>query len=217
MASYEQFLSRVLIEVPGCSEIAALLAIKDTCIDFCEKSLVLVRDHDPVTVQQGVVDYDLEPPLSSTVIVKITHAWLDSTKLEPVFPDAITDAAVFNRSYSSYQSAASTPLRILQKDERTVSLWPVPDKDYVNGLTMRVAMKPTRSSTSVDDVIYEEYVEAIASGALSRLLMSVGKTYSNPQAGVMHGALYTQRLNVARSRAIHGHLRTNLRVRFVSA
>jgi uncharacterized protein YbdZ (MbtH family) len=212
MAAYESFLSRVLIEVPGCAEISAIQAIRDACIEFCEKSLVLVRDHDPVTVQQGVVDYDLEPP-TGTLVIKIMQAWLDDAKLEPAAPDQVRHAALYNRDYASYQSAASTPLVYVQKDERTVSLWPVPDKTYTNGLTMRVALKPTRSSSAVDDAIFEEYAETIASGALARLMISPGKPYTNPQVSGAHRLMFGQGVNVARQRSGHGHVRSNLSVR----
>lgn len=212
MASYEDFLSRVLIEVPGCPEITAIQAVRDCCIEFCEKSLILTRDHDPVTVKTGVVDYDLEPP-SGYLVVKVMQAWLDHNKLEPMAPDVVRDAAVYNRLFSSYQAAQSTPLRYLQKDERTISVWPVPDKNFNNGLTMRVAIKPTRSSSNVEDVLFEDYAEPIASGAVARLMSSVGKAYSSAQGAVFHKALFTQGLNVARQRASHGHVRSNLAVR----
>lgn len=212
MALYEDFLSRVLIEVPGCSEISALQAVKDTCIEFCEKSLVLIRDHDPVTLKAGEVDYDLEPP-TGYLVAKIMKAWLNHTELMPLPPDVVSDAAVYNREFPEYQDAASTPTRFLQKDERTISLWPMPDKDYVNGLTMRVALKPTRASTSVEDVVFEDYAETIASGALWRLLGSVGKAYTNAQSAAAHKLLFNQGLNVARQRATRGHVRSNLSVR----
>lgn len=212
MASYEAFLSRVLIEVPGCADISATQAVKDACIEFCEKSLVVTRDHDPITVAAGVVDYELEPP-SGYLVVKVMQAWLENNKLDPVAPDVVRDAAVYNRLFGSYQAAPSTPTRFLQKEERTISLWPLPDKQYTNGLTLRVALKPTRASTSVEDVVFEDYAEAIASGALSRLLVSVGKAYTNVQAAAVHKALFMQGINAARQRASHGHTRANLRVR----
>lgn len=212
MASYEDFLSRVLIEVPGCPEITAIQAIRDSCIEFCEKSLILARDHEPVTLKANVVDYDLEPP-SGYLVTKVMQAWVDNNKLEPMSHDVVREAAVYNRLFSAYQAAPSTPVRYLQKDERTISVWPMPEKNYVNGLTMRVALKPTRSSSDVEDVLFEDYAEPVASGAAARLMSSVGKAYSSAQGAVFHKALFTQGLNVARQRSSHGHVRSNLAVR----
>lgn len=212
MTSYEDFLSRVLIEVPGCAEISALLAIKDACIEFCEKSLILVRDHDPITVYQNEVDYDLEAP-AQMLVVKVMKAWMENNPIDPMFPDIVRDASVYNREYSSFQSAPSTPRKYLQKSERTISVWPLPDKTYMNGLTLRVALKPTRNSTAVDDVIHEDYADAIASGALSKLMRSSGKPYTDLRLAEDRRREFMAGLNVARQRSSHGHSRSNLSVR----
>lgn len=212
MASYEAFLSRVLIEVPGCSEISALQAIKDACIEFCEKSLVVTRDHDPITVVTGVIDYDLEPP-TGYLVVKVMKAWLENNQIHPLAPDVVRDAATYNRLFSSYQSAPSTPSHFLQKEERSISVWPVPDKKYPSGLTLRVALKPTRASTSVEDVVFEDYAEVIAAGALQRLHLSFEKPYTDERRSAARRAEFMAGINVARQRASHGNTRANLAVK----
>lgn len=212
MASYEAFFPYVLTEVIGAPEPVVLQAIRNTCIEFCEKSLILTRDHDPVSVQAGVVDYDLQPP-SGYLVVKVQKAWLENNPLTPIAPDFVRDAAVYNRLFSSYQAAGSTPQGYLQKDARSISLWPVADKDYSNGLTMRVALKPTRASESIEDEVFEDYAEAIGHGAIARLMVSVGKPYTNLEMAAGHAALFQQGINVARQRATHGHVRSNLSVK----
>lgn len=210
--SYEDFFPNILPEVPGAAEMLVANAVRNAVIEFCEKSLVLQRDHDPVTLKTGVVDYDLEPP-KGYIVVKVMKAWLENTPLDPIAPDFVREAAVYNRLFSSYQSANSTPRAYLQKDERSVSVWNPPEKDYPNGLTMRVALKPARASDSVENVILEDYAEVIASGALYRLMMSAGKPYTNAEMAAVHKGLFEQGINVARSRALHGQVRSNLSVK----
>lgn len=207
-ASYEDFFPYVLPEVAGAAEMIVEQAVRNAVIEFCEKSLVLQRDHDPVTIKQGVVDYDLEPP-KGYIVVKVMKAWLENQELDPLAPDFVREAAVYNRLFSSYQSGASTPRAYLQKDERSVSVWQVPDKDYTNGLTMRVALKPTRASTQIEDVIFEDYAETIASGALARLMLSPGKPYTSPDLAAYHRGQFERGINVARSRAVHGQVRSS--------
>lgn len=211
MASYEAFLPYVMPEVIGAPEPVVIQAIRNAAIEFCEKSLVLQRDHDPVTVIANVVDYDLEPP-TGYLVAKVMKAWLDNIKLDPVAPDFVADAGVYNRLYSSYSAGPSTPRAYVQKDPRSISLWPVADKKYANGLTMRVALKPTRASTTIEDEMFEDYAEVIASGAISRLMMSVDKPYTNAQGAVNHRGAFMAGINTARSRALHGHSRANLSV-----
>lgn len=212
MASYEDFFPNILTEVPGAAEVVVENAVRNACIEFCEKSLILTRDHDPITVAAGVVDYDLEPD-TGYLVIKVQKAWLEDQPLTPMAPDMVKQAATYNRTFSSYQAGPSTPTHYLQKDERTISVWPVPDKQYANGLTLRVALKPSRNSSSIDDVIFEDYAEVIASGTLYRLMASPGKAYTNPELAVVHKSLFEQGVNTARSRMIHGHVRSNLSVR----
>ena len=212
MASYEDFFPYVLPEVIGAPEPVVLLAVRNACIEFCEKSLVLTRDHDPITVLPNIVDYDLEPP-RGYLVVKVQKAWIENNKIDPLAPDFVRDASVYNRLFASYQSAPSTPTAYLQKEERTITIWPVPDRKLTNGLTLRVALKPTRSSDTIDDVIFEEYAETIASGALTRLMSSAEKPYTNMDMAVVHQAKFMQGVNVARQRAGHGHVRSNLSVK----
>lgn len=213
MASYEDFFPYVLPDVIGAPEPLVVHHIRNACIEFCEKSLILTRDHDPVTVIANRVDYDLEPP-GGYLVVKVQKAWLDNRELDAVAPDFVNDPAVYNRLYSTYNAeSSSTPTKYLQKDERTISLWPKADRRYQNGLTMRVALKPTRASTEIEDVIFEDYAEAIAQGALYRLMASPGKAYTNTEMAVVNKGLFEQAINVARQRASRGHVRSNLSVK----
>lgn len=210
--SYEKFFSNVMPEVPGCPEITAFNAIQNAAIEFCEKTFILQRDHDPVTILQGIVDYDLEPP-TDYLVVKVMKAWLEGNELTALAPDMVNGPEVYNRLFSSYTPQPTTPNAFLQKDVRTVSVWGLPDKKYPNGLTMRVALKPTRDAETIEDEIYEDYYEAIASGALARLLNSQGKPYSSRDGAALADRQFRQAINVARQRATHGNTRAMLSVK----
>lgn len=212
MSSYEAFFPYVLPEVIGAPEPLVVNAIRNSVIEFCEKSLVLTRDHDPVTVLPNIVDYDLEPP-AGYLVVKVMQAWLDNQPLDPLAPDFVREASVYNRLFESYEAAPSTPRFYLQKDERTITVWELPDKTYTNGLTMRVALKPTRASTEIEDVVFEDYAETIASGAIMRLMMSPGKSYTNPELAAVHKGIFNQGINTARQRATHGQVRAVMSVK----
>ena len=210
--AYSAFLDYVMPHVPGCTNEMALLEIRNACIDFCEKSLILQRDHDPVTVVKGQVDYDFEPP-TGYLVTKLMKAWYKTKELPPLAPDEINRAEVYNRSFTGADVGQTDPRNILQKDERTYTLYPVPSETVPMSLTMRIALKPTRASTTIDDVIFEDYAEAIAAGAKARLMMSPGKPYSNPQGAVAWLGMYQSGLNTARQRATHGNARGDLKVK----
>lgn len=208
---YTAFLDYVMPHVPGCTNEMALHEIKNTVIDFCEKSMILQRDHDPVTILKGQTDYDLEPP-TGYLVTKIMKAWYKTKELTPLAPDQVSRPEYYNSGFVGADKGVSDPRNIIQKDERTYTLHPIPMESASNALTMRIALKPSRASTTIDDVIFEDYAEVIGAGAKARLMISPGKPYSNPQGAVALLGLYQSGLNVARQRAVRGYMRTDARV-----
>ena len=211
MTAHTAFLDYVLPHVPGCTNEMALLEIKNTIIDFCEKSLVLQVDHDPVTTIAGIMDYELEPP-RDFLVTKVMKAWFKGQELTPQSIEEIQTPSVFNQN-SGYLVNRGDPRYILQKDARTFSVYPIPNERVTNALTLRVALKPTRSATTIDDLIFEEYAETIGHGAISRLALSPDKPYTDPRLAAARAGLYQAGLNVARERALKGYVRTSKHVK----
>jgi hypothetical protein len=210
MTAHTSFLDYVLPHVPGCTNELALHEIKNTIIDFCEKSLVLQADQEPVTIIAGINEYDLDPP-KDRLVVKILRAWYKAIPLEAVAPDAVNTSAVYNPN-SGVTITKADPRWYIQKDPRTYTLYPIPKDTARLALTMRLALKPTRAVTSIDDIIFEEYVEIIGHGAIARLAISPGKPYTNLDLAMGRASLYQAGLNVARDRAQKGYARANRRV-----
>lgn len=211
MTAHTAFLDYVMPHVQGCTNELALHEIKNTIIDFCEKSLILQADQDPATVIAGINNYDLEPP-KDRLVVKILRAWYKAVPLEAVAPDAVNTSAVYNPNSGAAISKAD-PRWYIQKDPRTYTLYPIPKDTARLALTMRIALKPTRSATSIDDMIFEEYAEIIGHGAIARLAISPGKPYTNLELAVGRGSLYQAGLNVARDRSQKGYSRANRQVK----
>lgn len=209
--AHSAFLDYVLPHVPGCTNEMALQEIKNTIIDFCEKSLILQADHDPVTAIVGQIDYDLEPP-KDRLVVRVMKAWYKGQLLEEMAPDDIDTPSVYNQQ-SGYHVHRGDPLQFFQKEARTFSVYPIPNETVKQSITLRVALKPTRSATTIDDLIYEEYAETIGSGAISRLALSPGKPYSNAALANAHRALFQAGLNVARDRSQNGYVRASRQVK----
>lgn len=212
MSAYTDFLDLVMPHVPGASTAIATHEVKMTVIDFCKRSMAYQRDHDPVTVIRNMIDYDLDPP-TGTLVIKVMKAWYKDNELNPVSPEYITNPTFYNSSFAGANVVLSTPNVYTQKDERTVSIFPFPDTTVSMGLTMRVALKPTMASTTVDNFILEDHGETIMHGTLQRLFASPGKPYSNPNLATAHGAMFMEGVNTARQNATRGHVRSNMQVK----
>lgn len=212
MKNYEEFFSWVLPEVAGCPEIAALQAVRDATIQFSEQSLIHQVDHDPITVIAKTCDYDLESPLADHRIVKVMKAFYKGKELTPIGPDQISDPAVYNSSIGGYTPSYASPTSFAQKDAASISLVPIPDQTIASAITMRVALAPSRNSNFCEDFIFEQWVEVISAGAVSKLQLSSGRPYSNPQAALANQSRFMAGTNVARSRAVRGFNRSSLSV-----
>jgi hypothetical protein len=209
--AHTAFLDYVLPHVPGCTNEMALLEIKNTIIDFCEKSLILQVDHDPLTAISGTMDYDFEPP-RDYLVTKIMKLWYKGQELDAESPDEINTPSIYNQS-SGHTVNRGDPRFYIQKDARSFTVYPVPSETTRLSLTMRVALKPTRSAQTIDDLIFEEYAEIIGHGAITRLALSPGKPYTNPQLATARFGLYAAGLNVARDRAQKGYVRQSKHVK----
>ena len=212
MKSHSTFLDYVMPYVPGATVELATLEIKKTCIEFCEKSLIIQRDHDPVTVITNTGDYDFEPPITNHLVTKVMKMWFKDAEMGAVNPDSITDPTIYNTGYEGAVVAKSTPQFYFQKDERTFTIHPRPSATSASAITMRVALKPSRSAELVEDVLLEDYAEEIGAGAIARLMMSPGKPYSSPSSGAIYQAKYVQGINAARQRAVRGYVRSDARI-----
>lgn len=212
MKNHDQFLDYVMPHVPGCTVNMALHEIKSTIIDFCDKSFILQETLDPITTIENIPDYDLEPS-KDRVVVKILKGWFKNARLSPESVDEIDKPSIYNQTIADVTTTKGDPKIITQKDPRTFSLYPIPNETVANSVTLRVAVKPTRSVDTIDNFIYEDYAEIIGHGTIARLCLSPDKPYYNEKLAVAREALYRAGLNVARDRALKAFVRVNKQVK----
>lgn len=213
MKNYDVFYPEVLPEVPGCPPALALQAIRNTVIEFCEKSLIHQVTQDPLTLLANISDYDLDAPSKQQRVQKIMRVWFKGVEIGPVAPDDVMTPEVYAANIPGYTPVKGPAQGYTQKDFGTVSFLPIPDQRYVNAITMRVALVPTRDSTSFEDFLFEQWGEFIACGAKARLMLNPGKPYTNIEAATVNQGRYMTALNDARQRAIRGNVRSDLMVR----
>jgi hypothetical protein len=196
---YTAWYDEVLPDMPGVLQALALNEIRKAAIEFCHKSLVWAVDHDPVSVAATVSNYDFSPP-ANTQVVQVLQAWFSLRR--PVEPKTPKDLAEI---YGDWRAAESgEPKFITQTNPTTFYLVPVPNAAVANGLTLRVALKPTRASTGLDSMIWEEYADTITKGAKSRLFLMNKKPWANPQMGQNLEAEFEYECGQARTRVITG-------------
>jgi len=80
--NYDEFLPEVLPYVHDCAYPVAINAIRNACIEFCDKTDYLVYTHDPVSVIAGQAAYALTVP-AGTEVARILSGWYDGLRMAP--------------------------------------------------------------------------------------------------------------------------------------
>lgn len=202
--NFTQWYDDVLPSVPGCSQAMALDAIRKAAIEFCERSWGWTYNPAAIDVVNGQISYAFTPP-AGAVVSKVLHVWYDDKPIHPRSPDQL------DGMFPNWRTSSGTPEYYTQEDERNLLLVAVPNADLTGGLKMRVSLKPTYNAADIETRLYEEYREAIASGALSRLMMMPKKPYTDLALAAVHQATFDDKIATVRLKVQKGYARAPLR------
>ena len=181
MRALTSFLPYVMPYVNGCTEPMAEQAILSACIELCGKSCLVQR----VIAESAVADasdYDVEEP-PQMVLVRILQVFYGTRILKARSLDTVTHAvAMRGESINGETIGSGTPTEWFARDPSNpiVSVYPPPAAAANEILTIRAAYQPSRSATSVEDTLYDDYAEDIAAGAVARLLTMPNQSFSSP-------------------------------------
>lgn len=209
MTPLSSFTSRVAPHALTAPDVLIEQAVLDTCIDFCERTLIVRATLDPFNTSPGVQEYDLEATDSSLTVARLMRAWLGTQELRPWSEDQVSDPFAFQSSVTGYTRPTGTPNFFDEPEPGTIGFYPAPDAAYP--VAIRAALKPLRSATVVPDVLFENWANAIADGALARIFTMPAYLQAN-LAGA-HQALYVAAANAAALEARRGRNRAEQRVR----
>ena len=114
---------------------------------------------------------------------------------------------------SAVVAAASTPRSITQISPDKYVVLPLPDAQRIYQVRMFLALKPKRSATGMDEVIFDELEEVIMHGALQHLLVLPNQAWSDRELASYHAKQYAFQVSERRARANLGNVRGTMRAR----
>jgi hypothetical protein len=202
-----EFRSRVAPLVPSCPDPLIDQAVLDSCIEFCERSLIVRLMLDEMTTTAGEFEIELDPP-SDQQVCMLMRAWVDGTEIAPAAED-IVGAFGYTASVTGETNTGGRPIAFYETQAGFIGLHPVPDDAYA--VTARVATRPTRSATAVEQVLFDNWVEPIAHGALSRLYAMPGSWF-DAKLSAAYGSMFVAGINRAMVEASRGRNRADVRV-----
>ena len=199
--AWESYLADVLPDVPGCPEAAAIIAIRNTVIDFCTKTRLWRETLAAVNVVATQSSYVMAPATPNTSIVTVLYGLLSDTPLNGPLSDDDLDV----RGLQWQDQTADTPDSFTLPNPDTVRLIGIPTVNIASALVARVALKPTQTANDAADFLFNDWHEGISHGAKSRLMAVPDKEWSNPAAALYHVGRYKSALTNGRAKALKGN------------
>lgn len=190
------FLPLILPRVKGCPDILATFNTRMAIIELCQKALIWREYQDPITTAALTTAYDFEVPNGQQVF-KLLSLTLGGTEVSVVDPNTgkTMDALGETRPYA-YGAFSGFELRPAQEAGLQVVTYSV--------------VAPTFTATTIPDSM-SRYMEAIANGALSRILMTNSKEYGDMAGAAVAKALWDDAIAEAKNDALTGFSRSTVR------
>lgn len=197
---FDDFIPRILNEVPMCPEDIARDAARDTCIDFCDETNFWQYDIDPITALAGVPDYDLDDLPDTTMLAGIVEMTFGGYQVLPRTKEWLVANIQTWKTYTE-----TYPKFFMVPQIGKFRLVGYPATTLADAIDVTVAIKPTRDATQVYDRVYQDYLDEIVHGSLSRLMAMKTKDWSDPELSLYYKNLYETARGRAKIAVAKGH------------
>ena len=184
-------------------------AILDACIEYCTRTRVLRNLVEPITLVNGVVEYEIDPPDGDNQITEVITAWLPEGQLLPATRPQLD--ALYPKGWAGLVAGSTQEVRRFYcRLPGLIRLVPALNTKATRALRLEVAYAPTRTAREVDDILLNRYAEKIASGALARLHQH-SAAYADPNRAVMYLQQFEGFCNELADESSHGFSHQPLR------
>jgi len=184
MATWSDFLPRVMPDVAGCPIPRAESAIRDAVIEFCQKTRVW-KDVVPFETDADYREGYVAVPSTSRLVAVLS---LIEEGVETDIPEGLH----------------------IRADR--ANLWFLDEQETIS-IEALVALRPKETTTSCPDFIFNDHAETIAFGAKARLLYGPKDSWASPQLAVVAHQMFQKGIVQERIRIHHGYGDVSKRVK----
>lgn len=195
MATWAQFHTRVVPRVAGCPVPAVNAELRNAAAEFLRFTRAWRQWLAPFEAVEDQRSYDIVAP-ANTVVVRIEKATVDG-KYFPI-------AGAFDLEADPAEHESSEGLS--SSTRRTVNLGRALPAGAV--IQLNVSLIPGNAATGVPDDIWEQYTDAIASGALSRLRSIKDKPFTDLKMAVNDRAFFDREMGRVQALVYSTHTAT---------
>ena len=202
-AAYKRFITSDVMPAP---DILIERELVGTIIDFCKLTHIIKKDFNVALDEDDIdsdlqdsVDIDLNEHFTDYRPVSILRINIDGVDYLPMYKEVLNNIDAWDSSVSS-----GAEKFFFFVNNTTVRLYGMADGD--SNLYMRVALKPVRDITEVEDeFLYEDHIETIAAGVRSRILAMPGKAWTDINAAKRGFIDWRRGVSKARSNRDRGY------------
>jgi len=177
---------------------AVLRAIQKFCI-----SVPLWQETITINVVADTADYTLTPTNGETVMcILVEH------NDNPIYP--VTDIWCNENLGNDWRNDDSaTPTKyILSPDRKTITLINTPDTTLASGLVCYTKLKPEWTDITVEDMFFDDHLEAILLGAKEILFGKLEKSWGNEDLADKYRIRFERATGFAKAKFINAQRRS---------
>lgn len=204
MKDLEDFFPHVKHIVPGCAEPTIIQALREACIEFCQRTK-LWRSDDEFAVSADNCDVVCVP--SGATLYEIEHVMFDGFPLEPASINMLDRDHPYWRTQAEEQ--CTYPRYFTQIDIDTIRVVP----SATGTVKVYTVLMPSQDAEMVPDWMVDKYSRVIAAGALKDLLAIPGQPFFNAELSGAYSARFYSALDANGSMNVRGQQRAPLRTR----
>lgn len=200
MQAWASWFPDLLPHVPGCPQVLAEHELRRAAQVLMRRTRAWRIDDAARPVVAGQATVSVAPTSAELELVRVEAVWFDGKPLEPV------TAEVMDALYShDWRSDTGTPTRFLQGVPGEIRLYPVPIADAVTGVTLRLSVAPSESSTGLPDDLAIRFRDEINVGAKARLMLYPGRPWTNPELAAVYGQAFDSLVGTATAAAARSY------------
>lgn len=190
MADYADLMPDILPHVASCPVPSINRALQIVAQDFFQRSEAYRFDITATAVNAGDSNVALTLPAETRIVCPLTM-YLDGERLNTTNEDMLA------LTYGDWRSESDRPRYVYADDKNGSELVLALPADAAYTLTGRVALKPIRSASTLDDDYMELYGDALVDGVLHRLMMMANTEWHNPNLASYYQVEYERAIDEA--------------------
>lgn len=195
--AWDSYLPEVLPEVPECPDQVAINAIRSSAIDLCQKARVWRASFGPLSLSISTSSYALGVPSNTELVTVIQASILSNGSWSDISGPYSEEHMDMEIDHWRDNTTDSLPYRYLNDGLSNIRVYPTPTANYASVLKGIMALRPTRSATGGDDILYNDWLDVIASGAKAKLMSNLTAPWRNADGVALHHGKF--RAGVARA------------------